>query len=455
LRDTPGTKRDYLGPVDAPLRLSIPAWLTGDDKEEDREGEFERKMLETVGKGAQMSPKDMQAMKSELKLGHSSLAGPSSNLEAKYAALPAGAMTSGSSSSVQTGPDMLRDALKRSLGACDTSEEPSLKAIKTESVRDGSPEKVGQAILASKTTPSKVDDIKSARNRCATALSKSLAAEVKKATAANVAVMSIVSEGDILENHDFYITAVDRCKTMTMFLGHEFQLNEHIIMWKEAPTAINWVETMKKEAQAQVAEQDGERTDGATVSGDVLSSEANVGAFHTQTLRKMLHKMDLLPVENVDGFLPASEIKLLQTRAQTSTSIVELDKFDETWEEQKNMLIQLTTSLNAAKKDLARENKAHHLREQKVIAEQHAKQHAETEVQQADEMQLAKKLVQARRDTTVLCLDCHATAPLPSSSRSSPWRPRGRTARSCIRPCLTLFLSGAAAAWTSSRIMKP
>lgn len=126
----------------------------------------------------------------------------------------------------------------------------------------------------------------------------------------------------------------------------------------------------------------------------------------TVRLREHLGSMQLLPMENVDGFMSYAELCLLPLRVLSATSTIECDAAQETFEDQRRLLLQLLASLATARKDLARENKNFKTATKKKEGEAANKAHAEQQQQQQVEAEtLAKKQVEAHRDTKVFNLD--------------------------------------------------
>lgn len=199
-------RRDMGGPPESPLRLAVPSWMTGEDSNEGRKGTFEQKVMNKMSKMASALSEEMQQqMINETRLGFTQPVAPVVDL---HRPLPMGALTSERQDELKSGVELLMKIAK------DTNLE-SAEAL----VPAAGDEAGGNQAAGASPAGSGFADIGSTRNKATSAIKKDIGANVARLTVQAKLTLSTLSEGDHLENHQFYNSAKERAQASLTWLG--------------------------------------------------------------------------------------------------------------------------------------------------------------------------------------------------------------------------------------------
>ena len=416
LRLNPVTPWDNKGPADGPLRLGIPAWMTGEDFDETRTGTYEQKGMTKSSKATNsMTDEVYDRMLQETRVGFSHQQAIQQQTDV-YQVLPKGALTSESKAELQSGLDLLMKIARD----CDGEGEK----------RDASQSQ--EKDKANAGGAHEFTDVGSTRNRSAAAMKKDIATHEQRIRLQLKLCLTTLSECDHLDNREFYATAKSRAEAALAWIGCQvdFGALQPDLCDESHWNSVQYGEEAQKPTQeekkqdadddAGETEQEGkEEKGGDTQQGDDEASAAAAAAAgvakavlilgavqsHDNAFQTILRAMALKPVENIDGMMSVTGVGRLAANIQVAADMAAITTAQSEWENQKILISQLTASLRTARSDLARENKSRATRLAKQKDEEKAAAAEKTKKEQAEIAERHRKMLRAAKECTVASLD--------------------------------------------------
>jgi len=222
-----GTQLDNRGPSDAPLRLVIPSWMTGEDKEETRTSQFEEKRLSAQTKAGKLSEATLEQIQTETAMGFSAIEAPSNSSKSIYTPLASSAYTQEVDVTLLSANEILMKSSGGGSGAEDTGNANVLSKQQVTSTPQTTPEKPDRSPTnEAGSAESKDKDVKTMRNTardsCRAAVAKAcgkLAKEAEKAT-------TLMADGDMLPDPSFFQNLQERVKAALLLEGKQWKTVE-------------------------------------------------------------------------------------------------------------------------------------------------------------------------------------------------------------------------------------
>lgn len=209
-----GAPRDYNGPADAPLRVQVPSWMTGEDADEGRDTLYEDKHLDKQSKLGRMSNDMQDIVIGETRKGFAvrSLMSPPSVSEGLSLPLSASALTQGAPGKGDALSLLAEVAQEAQASAPGGSVTPH------HTMMCDTPEKASPGKIPPLNQPV---DIAHTRNLASAAMRKDLQRSTDKLRARTDAAKDLLAKGDVLEDKVYFEACSERLSAALLFLGEQ------------------------------------------------------------------------------------------------------------------------------------------------------------------------------------------------------------------------------------------
>jgi hypothetical protein len=370
LKPEPTCKGDNGGPPDAPLRLRIPAWLIGGDKESHVEMEYEDKKLINESKSTKMAGDVQKQILRETKSGFTRNDSAISSIgnAALYNLLPANALTQESEGAVSiSGMDILLRSTEPSAShgsGVDSTGDDTPASTADQQMAATSVERAKKAKEQIPVGENTMVDIKSYRNTAKVSVKSLLDKSLKKLDDVTKSVRKAFKVEAELEDPAFYDTLVERWVAALMVMGARPKAFEQSGGGEAGREGKKW------DCAADVVQVDFEselKDFTAPADSDADEIPTSPSALQNYFLKCMFQAMEWAPVEDSSALLGKLAMQEKHAGIATLASVPEVESVQEVVLRWVQLVNQLIKSLVTAASDYTKQVKKRSSEDDKKI----------------------------------------------------------------------------------------